>query len=486
MVMHMRLADANGGEGYDLLDVFQDESANSLVALAQPRTIQAGEILIQEGAPPPGLFIVTRGLFDVLAGSEQPVSVGKRGPGELLGEVSFITGKPANASVVAMESSDVFAIDADRLQEHLEKDVVFAAQLYRELARGIAAKLTEQTRRTTPMGQALTHSPQLDEKIRGGLHAIRSEILQLEADLARSKGTPEEKARLFGVLDDAMNLLNSLFADSSGIPPALHPTVASYLRGELLPFVLLSRVCERSYTKPRGYAGDFQVIDIIYAQEPAGSGRLGPMLDEYFLNIAVSKAVRNRRGLLVDEFRKLLSKPSEDKVHITSLACGPAREVFDLFQWIDDPNRVLVHCLDLDFQALSAVNRRAEEGKIDKHIRLLQENLIFLATGRRKSSLPPQDLMYSIGLIDYFPDKLVTQLINWIFDTLKPGGKVILGNFDPRCPNRVFMDYLLEWRLTYRSEEDMRRLFAASKFGDRPVEIRFEQENINLFASCRK
>ena len=485
--MLMRLADvANRGEGFDLLDVFQEGAANPLVGLAQPRTVQAGDSLITEGEPPPGLFIVTRGLFDVRMGTQQPVSVGRRGPGELLGEVSFITDEPANASVIALEASDVFAIAADDLREQIDEDVEFAARLYHELARVISWKLTEQTRRTLPQGKALTHSAQLDEQIRTRLHEIRSELLKLEADLAKSKGAQEERTRLNEVLDEAMELLNSLFANGSAIPVSLHQDVATFLRGELLPFVLLSRVCERSYTKPRGYAGDFQVIDIIYSKEPAGSGRLGPLLDEYFLNIAVSKAVRNRRGLMVNEFVKLLDQSTEEKVQITSLACGPAREVFDLFGRIDDPNRVTVHCLDLDFQALSAVNRRAEELKIERHIRLLQENLIFLALGRRQSSLPPQDLMYSIGLIDYFPDKLVVQLINWIFDTLKPDGKVILGNFDPCCPNRVFMDHLLEWRLIYRTPEDMRRLFATSKFADRPVDVQFEQQGINLFASCHK
>ncbi|MCH8840004.1 MAG: hypothetical protein IH831_04880 [Planctomycetes bacterium] len=48
------------------------------------------------------------------------------------------------------------------------------------------------------------------------------------------------------------------------------------------------------------------------------------------------------------------------------------------------------------------------------------------------------------------------------------------------------MDHLLEWTLNYRTPDDMRRLFASSSFKERPVEIRYEEEGINLFASCRK
>jgi len=61
----------------------------------------------------------------------------------------------------------------------------------------------------------------------------------------------------------------------------------------------------------------------------------------------------------------------------------------------------------------------------------------------------------------------VIQLLNWIYGLLRPGGKVLVGNFDPRSPDREFMDHLLEWRLNYRTPDDMRSLLASSNFGDR-------------------
>lgn len=44
------------------------------------------------------------------------------------------------------------------------------------------------------------------------------------------------------------------------------------------------------------------------------------------------------------------------------------------------------------------------------------------------------------------------------------------------------MDHLLDWKLIHRTEDDMNRLFEASKFGRPCDEIRFEAERINLFA----
>jgi CRP-like cAMP-binding protein len=472
--------------GFDLLSYFQEADDNDLLSFAAPLTLEPGDVLISEGSTQPGLFIVTRGLFDVRVG-RHPISVGKRGAGELLGEVSFLTGDGANASVVALETCEVLALPAEALANQL-RQTRFSARFYQMLGRVVARKLTEQSRRAVPFSIAITHSPELDAMLRSEVHNIKAGLSEIEAELAKRKKPPteEEERKAFQILDRAMELTRSLFAPGSDLPPALQQDVALYIRQELLPLVLLSQICERSYTKPRGYAGDFQAIDILYTKRRTGVGRLGPLLDEYFLNIPVAKAVRNRRGLLLECFLELLSESSSSPARITSLACGPAREIFDLFERIDDPSKVLFNCLDLDFQALSSVSHTAEQRGVDQSIRLLQENLILLATGRRQSSLPPQDLMYSIGLIDYFQDKLVIQLINWIYDSLRPGGKTILGNFDPRCPDRAFLDHLLEWRLIYRSPDDMRRLFASSKFGDRPVDIRYEQEGINLFASCCK
>ena len=81
---------------------------------------------------------------------------------------------------------------------------------------------------------------------------------------------------------------------------------------------------------------------------------------------------------------------------------------------------------------------------------------------------------------------LVRRLIDYIYTMLEPGGRVILGNFHPNNTDKAFMDHVLEWRLIHRTEDDMNRLFAESKFGRPCTRCRFEQECINLFAECVK
>ena len=48
------------------------------------------------------------------------------------------------------------------------------------------------------------------------------------------------------------------------------------------------------------------------------------------------------------------------------------------------------------------------------------------------------------------------------------------------------MDYVLEWKLIHRTEEDMNRLFLSSAFRRPCTRIQFEEGGVNLFAECVK
>jgi extracellular factor (EF) 3-hydroxypalmitic acid methyl ester biosynthesis protein len=217
----------------------------------------------------------------------------------------------------------------------------------------------------------------------------------------------------------------------------------------------------------------------------AGGGRVGPLLDQVFLGLPACEAVRNRRHLLAEEIGfAIAEKGDQSPVRITSLACGPATEVFDIYRQLPDPSMLVTTLVDIDFQALAFLDDRISTGGLRRQMHPVNGNLVYLAMGRSTLALQPQDLIYSIGLIDYFNDKFVVSLLNYVHSQLRPGGKVILGNFHPRNSSKAFMDYVLDWRLIHRTEDDMHRLFQASAFRSPCSNIRFEEQGINLFAEC--
>jgi hypothetical protein len=78
----------------------------------------------------------------------------------------------------------------------------------------------------------------------------------------------------------------------------------------------------------------------------------------------------------------------------------------------------------------------------------------------------------------------IRALITQCHRHLKPGGALLLGNFT-FYPDSLFLDKLLKWELIYRSEDDLRELFAPTPFGD-GVTILVEQSGVNLFALAVK
>ena len=235
----------------------------------------------------------------------------------------------------------------------------------------------------------------------------------------------------------------------------------------------------RFYTKPLGYAGDFYTIELIYQNLPQGEGRLGALVDRCFLEAPASRAVRNRRGLLADEMARLIPGRSPGQpLRVMSLGCGPLREVFDVFHRLDEATRLEVVAVDIDPRALDFAQRQAQAAGVGSRVRFIHADL--MAVG--DIDLVPQDMIYSVGLVDYFDDPAVVRLLDWIYDRLALGGRALLGNFHPCNPDRALMDYVLEWRLSHRTEADMNHLFQASRFAAPCTRILFEAEGINLFA----
>lgn len=479
-------------EALGLLADLADADVDWIFRSGIEQQVIANTTLTVEGEAPDALYLVLEGLVAIRLRGLSPESGGTLGPGQIVGEMSFLEGAPASATVQAVENSLLLALPRSLLEQRMQADPAFAGRLYRALARVLARRLRATN---AALGRSTEHPGKLEAAFEGrwselaaGLAEMKAMLSDVDRQAIEARGvippaTVEAVRRRFRELCDRMN---EVIGDGSPDPPEVRRELGARLQRELLPYVLLMRSGERIYSKPRGYAGDYLTIEYIYADEPDGPGRLGPLLDRCCLDQPAGQAVRKRRGLLADEIGKTLAEHPERPAHVLSMACGPAREIFDVYETLADPARLVATCLDIDLQALAHVDELRERRGLKRHVQLQNANLVYLATGRQTLSVPPQDLAYSIGLIDYFNDQFVIRLLDFVHDLLRPGGKVILGNFHPQNPTKAFMDHVLDWQLIHRTEDDMNRLFTASKFAAPCSEIRFEEQGINLFAMARR
>ena len=97
---------------YVALDIFQQlrqEDIHWMLATSELKTIQANGILVREDDPSANIFFIADGLFEVYVygGSTSRLKVGQLGPGEIIGEISWLDRKPISATVRAVETSSV-------------------------------------------------------------------------------------------------------------------------------------------------------------------------------------------------------------------------------------------------------------------------------------------------------------------------------------------------------------------------------------------
>ena len=475
----------------DLFANLDNEQSDKIWQSGQDERVPAGTILLEEGKPVDTMYFVIEGVLHVTIHDlgDQPLAV--RGPGEIVGEMSFIDPHPSSATIITAEESHVFAIPHDTFGATLQKNPVLAAHFYKAFAIIGARRLRDTMRRmNAPSQDAL--QKQLGEneayqKFFDKVVSFKSAMIELDK-LDRKNKEKDAEALETSILNEFNPLvdeLNDLIGDKSPLSDLTRQEIGIAVQREVLPYILMTSTSERMYTKPRGYAGDFYTIELVYREEAGGFGRLGPLVDRCVFGIPAAVAVRNRRPLMAREIRKTIDQV-EGTAQVMSMACGPAREIFDVFETLDKPTKLKCTLVDMDLQALSFVDNVANEKGLRRRMDLTPENLIYLALGRRKLNIPPQDLVYSIGLIDYFSDDLVLRLINYTHSILKEGGRVILGNFHPDNSTKAFMDWVLDWKLIHRTEEDMNRLFEKSAFGRPTSNIYYEPQRINLFAECIK
>jgi extracellular factor (EF) 3-hydroxypalmitic acid methyl ester biosynthesis protein len=468
-----------------LLERFTDGDAEWLLAAGHERDMARGDVVIEAGQDLDELYVVVQGLLGVFA-DEVGTQLATVGPGELLGEMAFVTASPPTETVRALENATVLAVPFASLAQRGDDEPAFSARLHRALAQLLAIRLRLANSRSRVQARAddVRHPPgwsRLSEPI----ERFKQAVFAANEEAAENDDEIPETTR-DGIVEQFhgfCRLLNEVMTRDID-NERVREEVATRLQHELLPYILLTETAERFYTKPRGYAGDFLTLEMIYRNEPGGQNAVGRLIDHCILDTSAARAVRHRRGLLTAEIDAAIASRPGETTHITSLACGPAREVFDAFSQLDDPTSLHANLLDIDLQALAFVSDKATSEGLGRRMSFVSENLIRLALGRSTSDIRDQDLVYSIGLIDYLGDDLVVRLMDLVHGMLRPGGRIILGNIHPRNSTRGLMDHVLDWKLVHRTEQEMDRLFEASAFGRPSTNIRFEDEGINLFAEC--
>lgn len=238
----------------------------------------------------------------------------------------------------------------------------------------------------------------------------------------------------------------------------------------------------RAREKPRGYAGDDALLRRIFSGE-VSSHPLGRAFDRFFLSQDAPRAVIERTVQAANACHELLiATKLERECRIAVIGSGPALEIeLVLRQWAavsncSEPNALpeLMHVtlLDLDELALDAARERLSHMSPNVQIVALRENLFRLGKQpKRALPLANSDLIICLGFLDYLSAEDASSLLRVCFQSLKPGGRMLFGNFSPQCQARTYMEWIGNWYLNYRTASEFRSLAQAAEIDERLCHI---------------
>ncbi|GAB6043416.1 class I SAM-dependent methyltransferase [Endothiovibrio diazotrophicus] len=266
----------------------------------------------------------------------------------------------------------------------------------------------------------------------------------------------------------------------------------AYVQRDLHPLMLRSPFIHRAYMKPLGYAGDYEMVNMMLRDDREGPSTFAQLLNRYYLNIGPSIAHRNRIDILEQTLVKIAQNAAKEnrRARIMNIGCGPAIEVQRFIERYPLAERCDFSLMDFNEQTLSYAKRMIHQAAVKSgnlpnfwFIEQSVHTLIKQAASKGADTEKDRyDLVYCAGLFDYLSDKVCTRLLALFCQWARIGGTVLVTNVHPSNPNRFQMEHIAEWYLIYRRSEEMDKI--APKCGER--NIYRDESGVNVFMEMVK
>lgn len=291
-------------------------------------------------------------------------------------------------------------------------------------------------------------------------------------------------------IDQHIQRLEGLIAGFNGEQHSHH---GYYLRKLIWGDLLCAPFIARTNLKPRGYIGDSEMMAMCYRNTYEGDSTFGKLLHKHPVSAPGAQAVRNRRELIPLLIRTQLQRwPScniETPFKFLSVACGPARELADIYINSEDADCVHASLLDQDPSALFEAGKTIEsiETQLDAKLSVdfIRESVrTLLSTRELKARWGDFHFIYSMGLFDYLTPPVASAVLRKLYALLLPGGEMAIGNFHESNPSRYYMDYWLDWPIIYRTEASFTAL--AESLDGAETWIEFDDTGVQMMLRIRK
>lgn len=329
------------------------------------------------------------------------------------------------------------------------------------------------------------------------LTGIRHWLEQLEFGM----GTPDdrqdrERAILDAIAPRIIAAFNSRHARFEEIIHALPPEARGahrdFARRHWHKLFLCSPFGHRTYHKPIGHAGDYEMMNMIYRNQPEGRSLFEKLIHLLLVSQWPAMAVRNRIAHLGENIINETARAARGGriARILNVGCGPAREVQDFLKATQLSDRADFMLMDFNEETLLHAGRKLVEAKrqFSRRTPIRTERIsvyeLLKRTQRQIGGAEKFDLIYCAGLFDYLAADTCRALMELWHDSLSPGGLMLVANMTDTKPFRHFIEFILDWHLIYRDSREIMSLVPAHCREE--ARVIAEPASVNLFLHIRK
>lgn len=281
----------------------------------------------------------------------------------------------------------------------------------------------------------------------------------------------------------------SLESEGKRVRPEDSVMHRNFAQTALHPLLLRAPFVYRTFAKPMGYAGDYEMVNQILADPRQGNSTYFQIINAFFLKATVAQAHRNRIDILVDYLRRVAELARKEKrlMRILNVGCGPAVEIQRFIEHDPHPDSLAFTLLDFSEPTLdytrSCISRVSQQTGKTVNVEFVNESvhqLLKRATKREETlSSNVFDFVYCAGLFDYLSDKVCSRLLQYFVARTRPGGCVMVTNVHASNPQKVVMEHLLEWHLIYRDEAGLEAVLPELRQNTR---LFTDETGANIFA----
>lgn len=279
------------------------------------------------------------------------------------------------------------------------------------------------------------------------------------------------------------------------IQPESLPAHQTYARRQLHPLVSGSPFFYRCFAKPLGYAGDYEMVNMMLRNPCEGRTLFDKVLNLWFLDQPPVVAHRNRIDYLVDQLMQFTARAcgQNKKTRILTVGCGPAQEIQQFLAEQHISNQTDVTLLDFNEETLRYTGAILADLKAKNSrqttLRYIKKSVHqLLKESGRAAEIPTNaqyDLVYCAGLFDYLSEQVCRRLMDIMYRWVSPGGLLIATNVTTHNPSRGWMEHVTDWHLIYRDARQMRGLTPSAASAD-SVRVVSEPSGVNVFLEVEK